>query len=48
MVAEFGYQFKFEKIVLPQKKINNFNLDKLRQIFYHKLPYISLNSESAK
>ncbi len=48
IVAELGYQFKYEKIELPQKLLEPPNLDKLRAVFYKKLPHISLNSESAK
>lgn len=48
VVAEFGYQFKFEKFDLPRQELTHFNLEKLRNTFYQKLPHISLNSETAK
>ncbi|OQW93826.1 MAG: hypothetical protein BWK79_09145, partial [Beggiatoa sp. IS2] len=48
IVAEFGYQFRFEKIELPKKNIAHLNLEKLRATFYKKLPHISLNSEASK
>jgi len=48
IVAEFGYEFRYEKIELPRKSTDKPNLDKLRAIFYKKLPHISLNSEAAK
>ena len=48
VVAEFGYQFRFEKLDLPGKQVENLNLDRLRSTFYRKLPRISLNSEVAK
>lgn len=48
IVAEFGYQFKFEKLELPYQKIDRLNLDRLQTTFYKKLPHISLNSEATK
>ncbi len=48
IVAEFGYTFKLEKLILPKKQIANLDVSKLRQAFYNKLPHISLNSEMAK
>ena len=48
ILAEFGYQFKLEKLTLPKKHISHLNCEKLRETFYKKLPHISLNSEAAK
>jgi hypothetical protein len=48
ILAELGYEFKFEKLDLPKKQINNLNCEKLKETFYKKLPHISLNSETAK
>lgn len=48
IVAEFGYIFKLRKLELPRCPIHNGALDRLRDIFYKKLPHISLTSEAAK
>ncbi|MDM8524493.1 hypothetical protein QUF80_14080 [Desulfococcaceae bacterium HSG8] len=47
IVAEFGYQFRLEKINLPKHPFKG-SLEKLKKTFYKKLPHISLNSETAK
>ena len=47
IVAEFGYQFEFTKLVLPQAVLSH-PLDQLRAMFYKKLPHVSLTSETAK
>jgi hypothetical protein len=48
IVAEFGYEFRFEKIELPKKEMDHLNLERLRTVFYKKLRHVSLNSETAK
>jgi hypothetical protein len=48
IIAEFGYQFKYEQLDLPQKIIVNPHFETLRNLYYKKLPHISLNSEMAK
>lgn len=48
ILREFGYQYTFEKLVLPEVKEKRFSLDRLRQTYLKKLPFISLNSEAAK
>jgi len=48
IVAEFGYRFKLEQLILPKKENVHLTLDRLRKTFYKKLPHISLNSEAAK
>lgn len=48
IVAEFGYEFKNEQLNLPKKTIENPHFEKLKHLFYKKLPHISLNSEMAK
>ena len=47
IVAELGYQYHLTKLALPQGVLNH-SLEKLQAMFYEKLPYISLNSETAK
>ncbi len=48
VVAEFGYQFKIQKLVLPNYTDKVLNVEKLTDTFYKKLPHITLNSEAAK
>ncbi|MEI6746041.1 MAG: hypothetical protein WCL34_08775 [Methylococcaceae bacterium] len=48
IIAEFGYQFKYEQLDLPQKIIVNPHFETLKNLYYKKLPHISLNSEMAK
>ncbi len=48
IVAEFGYQFKYEQLTLPQKEIANPHFENLKNVYYKKLQHISLNSEAAK
>ena len=48
VVAKFGYQFKLQKLELPEKTVDGFNVEKLTETFYKKLPHITLNSEAAK
>lgn len=48
VVAEFGFEYRLEKITLPTHAIDHLKLDRLRETFYRKLPHISLNSEAAK
>lgn len=48
IIAEFGYQFKYEQLNLPQKIIAHPNFETLKNLYYKKLPHISLNSEMAK
>ena len=47
IVAEFGYDFQLKKLELPHAPFEG-SLERLRNIFYKKLPHISLNSETAK
>ncbi len=47
IVAEFGYQFRLERIDLPEHSFDG-SLEKLKNTFYKKMPHISLNSETAK
>jgi len=47
IVAEFGYQFRLERIDLPEHPFDG-SLEKLKNTFYKKMPHISLNSETAK
>lgn len=47
IVAELGYQYQFTKLTLPLGMVNH-SLEKLQTMFYEKLPYVSLNSETAK
>ncbi len=48
ILKEFGYQYTFEKLVLPEIKERHFSLDRLQETYLKKLPLISLNSEAAK
>jgi hypothetical protein len=47
IVAELGYQYRLTKVTLPRGTVNH-SLKKLQTMFYEKLPYISLTSETAK
>lgn len=47
IVAELGYQHQLTKLSLPRAVLNH-SLDKLQAMYYEKLPYISLTSETAK
>lgn len=47
IVAELGYQYRFTKLTLPRGVVSH-SLEKLQTMFYEKLPYISLTSETAK
>ena len=47
IVAEFGYKYALTKLELPRGAFQG-QLDRLRQMFYKKLPHISLTSEAAK
>lgn len=48
ILAAFDYQYAFEEITLPQTDIQIGSLDKLRDTYIKKLPFISLNSEAAR
>ena len=48
ILAEFGYKYNFEELKLPETKIKIKSLEKLRHTYVKKLPFISLNSETAK
>jgi hypothetical protein len=48
ILGEFGYKFNFEELQLPETKIIIGSLEKLRDTYVKKLPFISLNSEAAK
>ncbi len=48
IVAELGYAFKSEQLILPEKIIVNPQFEVLKNFYYKKLPHISLNSEIAK
>jgi hypothetical protein len=48
IVQEFGYQYLFTELVLPQAPQLFGSLNKLRETYVKKLPFISLNSEAAK
>lgn len=48
IVQEFGYQYLFAELVLPQTTRSFGSLEKLRETYVKKLPFISLNSEAAK
>jgi len=47
IIAEFGYQYIFKELQLPKSTVVN-KLDRLRQTYITKLPFISLSSEMAK
>jgi len=47
IVAEFGYHYQLAQLTLPQGTAD-YHLDKLQTMFYQKLPYFSLSSETAK
>lgn len=47
IVAELGYQYRLTKLTLPRGVVSH-SLKKLQTMFYEKLPYISLTSETAK
>jgi hypothetical protein len=48
ILAAFGYQYVFEELELPVTAIKSISLAKLRDTYVKKLPFISLNSETAK
>jgi len=48
ILEEFGYQYNFEELKLPMSKTKIGSLEKLRNTYIKKLPFISLNSETAK
>lgn len=48
IVAEFGYQYIFTELKLPKADFSINKLDRLRQTYITKLPFISLTSETAK
>ncbi len=47
IVAEFGYGFLLKKLQIPKASYEG-KSDRLKNSFYKKLPYITLNSEMAK
>ncbi|BCU06339.1 hypothetical protein [Allochromatium tepidum] len=47
ILAELGYRYRLTKLDLPRGTVKH-SLDNLRNMFYRKLPHISLNSETAK
>lgn len=47
IVAELGYQYHLTQLTLPRGVVNH-SLERLQAMFYEKLPYISLTSETAK
>lgn len=48
ILAEFGYQYRFEKLTLPRSTIKIDSLKNLQETYEVKLPLISLTSEIAK
>lgn len=48
IVAEFGYGYQLTKLSLPRNTLTGGTLTRLQDIFYKKLPHISLTSEAAK
>lgn len=48
VVAEFGYGFSIEKLQLPKASLANISLERLKNGFYKKLPFVNLSSETAK
>jgi len=48
ILAEFGYQYRFEQLNLPHSSQEIGRLDRLRETYTKKLPLISLTSEAAK
>ncbi len=48
ILSELGYHFKSEQLILPEKVISNPHFESLKNLYYKKLPHISLNSEIAK
>jgi hypothetical protein len=47
ILAELGYRYRLTKLDLPRGTVKH-SLDNLQNMFYRKLPHISLNSETAK
>jgi len=47
VVAEFGFGYELTKLELPRAELAQ-PLDRLRAMFYKKLPHISMTSETAK
>ena len=48
ILREFGYKYDFKELNLPETKMEIRSLEKLRNTYVRKLPFISLNSETAK
>ena len=48
IIAEFGYNYIFTELELPKSTLPIIKLDRLRQTYITKLPFISLTSEMAK
>ncbi|OQY58196.1 MAG: hypothetical protein B6245_13115 [Desulfobacteraceae bacterium 4572_88] len=48
ILREFGYEYDFKELNLPETKMEIRSLEKLRNTYVRKLPFISLNSETAK
>lgn len=48
ILEEFGYKYNFERLKLSETKRKIGSLEKLTDTYIKKLPFISLNSETAK
>jgi hypothetical protein len=48
IVEEFGYSYHFEELKLPESVREIGSLERLRDVYVTRLPFISLNSENAK
>jgi len=47
IVAEFGYQYALTRLALPRMSAAA-TTDRLKDVFYKKLPHVSLTSETAR
>lgn len=47
VVAEFGYRYELTKLALPRAELAH-PLNQLQEMFYRRLPHISMTSEAAK
>ncbi|SEH05385.1 hypothetical protein [Candidatus Venteria ishoeyi] len=48
IIEEFAYHYIFSELTLPKSKQDIRHLDRLRDTYIKKLPFISLTSEAAK
>lgn len=48
IVAEFGYEFAIQKLDLPKSFPENISLKRLRDGYYNKVQFVSLNNETAR